>query len=175
MGVILKFESFDVLKDKIKRKYLLDITLRKDYKNIINSIDSNKISELKVKYSEIWQEEKKFLDYQYWLRRNFLRVAKLNLHKSSPLNILDIGTGVGYFPYICAYYGHSVIGVDVPNIDLYNEMAELLNTNRVLEPVEAYKKLPYYGRKFDVVTSFRSYINFDLKGYWEDEFWGYEE
>ena len=166
---------FRTYKGKLKRKYLLDVFFRKDYKKVIGSIDSNKIAELRIKYADIWEEEKKFLNIEYWLRRNFLRVAKLSLHKTSPQKILDIGTGAGYFPYICKFYGHKVIGIDVPDIGLYNDMTDLLNITRVLKPVNVFKKLPDCGMKFDIVTSFRSYFNFDLKGYWKDEFWGVNE
>ena len=51
----------------------------------------------------------------------------LNLHKKKGLNILDLGSGAGYFPYATNFLGHNSVALDMQENELYNLMKKLLN------------------------------------------------
>lgn len=84
----------------------------------------------------------------------------LKLNQSLPLDILEIGTGAGFFPYICREYGHNVDSCDdrYPG-SWWNDSYQLLN----LDPKNyfVYKNTSVgnaFDQKFDMIVSFRSTI-----------------
>jgi hypothetical protein len=84
----------------------------------------------------------------------------LKLNHLPLLDILEIGTGAGFFPYICREYGHYAESCD--DVELGSRWAmgyKLLN----IEPKSyyVYKNTSTEGifeKKFDIITSFRSTI-----------------
>ena len=84
-----------------------------------------KLSSIKAKY-EIANpgiSYQKYMDIDYWLFENLRRAYVLGLHKmTGKIAILDIGTGPGYFPFICGFYGHDAEALDVPDNEMYNEI-----------------------------------------------------
>lgn len=84
----------------------------------------------------------------------------LELQKSLPLNILEIGTGAGFFPYISQMYGHNVQSCDGRHPDSrYEQGYELLNINP--KHYLVYKNVSVnnlFEQKFDLVVSFRSTV-----------------
>ena len=102
----------------------------------------------------------------------------LNLNISAPSSILDIGTGGGFFPFICRAYGHTADSCD----ELYNlywdEGYELLNLKPKNYLVEKNVSVGnFFQKKFDIIVSFRSFLG--TTKYWipqnEIDIWGIEE
>lgn len=84
----------------------------------------------------------------------------LKLHETAPLDILEIGTGAGFFPFIGGIYGHNVVSCDdrYPG-SWWEEGYQLLN----IDPINyfIYKNTSVnntFKRKFDMIVSFRSTI-----------------
>ena len=65
-------------------------------------------------------------------RERWLKELKENLPAGSPLDILDIGTGTGFFCFLLAAEGHHMTG-----IDLTEEMIEGAKRTRALLGLEA--------------------------------------
>ena len=101
----------------------------------------------------------KYLDIRRWMTIALWQCARLGLHNSRPLQILDIGTGTGYFPYVCTFYGHKVVGLDLDVIPMYNEISAFLKVDRRAWRVEKGRTLPDLGMRFDLVTAFMIKFN----------------
>ena len=113
----------------------------------------------------------KYLDLKKWVRINLRRVHDLDLGWSRRKDILDIGSGAGYFLYICKWLGHRPIGLDIDDVPMFREMMRMLELPRIIWRVNAFQPLPDLGRKFDLITAFMICFN----GHKSPALWGPEE
>jgi len=155
---------------------------RKDTQDVLATIDYQRVIELRTamlcsheggnseanSVNGAW----KFLDIDLWVPVNLERVYRLELQSSPTLDILDISGGAGYFAYICQHFGHRVHTTDIDEWDEFNEMMEILSLERSVLWVEPMTPIPFYGRKFDLITSFM--IAFNLPQI-EEKRWGIDE
>jgi SAM-dependent methyltransferase len=105
------------------------------------------------------------------MERRLWTIYDLNLHKSRPLNILDLGTGFGYFPYACNYYGHNAIGLDLDVVPMYNDITKFIGIDRKVHKIKSFENLPDYGVKFDLITAFMVCFN----NHKEEDVWDIQE
>jgi SAM-dependent methyltransferase len=154
------------LKDKIRQKSLTHILAfiyaQLMVKRILKTIDLDEFKIFYERYKEadtINEGYSKYLDLPTWMKENLIPFHMLNLHKSRPLKILDLGTGTGYFPYICSLYGHEVIALDLDIVPMYNELCQFFNINRKTHRIMKYENLPNFGVKFDLITAFMIKFN----------------
>lgn len=96
-----------------------------------------RIAELKSNKRELWEN-----------------VITSNLPDKDKLNILDVGTGTGFFSIILASLGHKVIGIDLCDsmIENSNKTAKLLGYDIDFKVMNA-QKLDFDDDAFDVVIS----------------------
>jgi len=113
----------------------------------------------------------KYLDLKKWMDVNRVRVRRLELDYGRRKQILDIGSGAGYFLYICKWLGHEAIGLDIDEVPMYPEMTHLLGLQRVVWRVQAFVPLPDLGRKFDLITAFMICFN----NHNQEDLWGVPE
>lgn len=113
----------------------------------------------------------KYFDIKPWMLDMVWRAYILGLNKSKPKNILDIGTGNGYFPFCCKYYGHEVKSIDINDNIIFNKLISLLGVDRKSYAVKKYEPMPSFNQKFDLVTGFHIYFN----GHRTAELWKKEE
>ncbi len=115
----------------------------------------------------------KFLDIGFWLDAKFDLVWHFGLHEGPPQTILDLGAGVGNFAYICGYFGHDVLSMDVGKVSIYDDLTALFKVPRVIGRVDAFVPLQDFGRRFDLLTAFM--VVFDKKsdksGNWQEPEW----
>ena len=133
--------------------------IRGDYQNLADAADS---------YSF------KFLDMKTFLPITMNRAYRLGLTNSSKgLRILDIGTGVGWFPFVCGHYGHEALAVDRAGNQVFKDACSWLGVNRIEHEITPMTPLPSLGASFDVVTAFM--VNFDRLA--DDDYapWGVPE
>ena len=117
---------------------------------------------------------KKYFNTAYWLRQNVQRALYLGLNRIQPINILDIGCGFGYFPYVGKFYGHNVIGIDLPGDTLFHKASEFLDIERRDITITPHTPLPDFGQKFDLVTSFQVCFNGHIEGeIWQQKEWDF--
>ena len=120
----------------------------------------------------------KYVDAARWLKLNIRRAQDIGLDREKrPLRILDLGSGGGYFLFVCKHLGHGGLGIDVPEPAFYGEMFEMLGLERVVAPVEAQRPLPeplLAAGKFDLVTAFSIEFNKHAPwGMWTAADWDY--
>ncbi len=115
----------------------------------------------------------KYLRLGGYLRRDLSRAVELGLHDGEPLKVLDLGSGAGYFLFVCEYFGHSALGIDVPARDdeprdrqimhrFYADMIDLLKLRRTFGTIRPFEALPSLeGEPFDLVTAHQVSFHWD--------------
>jgi SAM-dependent methyltransferase len=122
----------------------------------LEKIDSERLREIQQRYANSSDRYAKYADVAHWLEINLPRVRELQLDRSPPKQILDLGCGGGFFLFLAKQFGHHVVGVDVDLYTLSNELIDLFGVERVTHRIRACEPLPEFGRKFDLITAFSS-------------------
>ena len=121
---------------------------------VLAGLDQIRLAEIQKRYAG-----EKYADVDQWLRVNRERVQDLKLHRSSPQRVLDLGCGGGFFLFILKRLGHSVLGLDVDESPLFNELLEVFGVPRTVFRIEPFESLPNLEQRFDWITAFS--IGFD--------------
>jgi len=123
---------------------------------VIATIDRDRFEQIRKRYwiDHPGDDPPKYLELERWIDINIRRVRDLELDLSSPKRILDLGCGTGYFLHICRLLGHDVLGLDVDELPMFNEIIHLLGMPRVVWRIEQFIPFPDLGQKFDVITGF---------------------
>jgi SAM-dependent methyltransferase len=126
-------------------------------RKILATIDREKLVALAERYPPRAGARKinAYEDAVYWVGVNVRRVQDLWLDRTPPLRILDLGSGPGYFLYICRLFGHEGLGLDTDENPLFRGTTELFNVPRVIARISPQTPLPELGKKFDLVTAHR--------------------
>src|SRR5436305_168287 len=132
------------------RRYVFPLPLGR----IKADINQAKLREIQERYRGSPAGYAKYADIDLWLRLNRERVQDLNLHRSPPKRVLDLGCGGGFFLFLLQRLGHSGLGLDTGRVPLYPELLELFGVRRVLWTIEPFKPLPDLEQKFDWITAF---------------------
>ena len=138
-------------------------------KPMLAQIDWDRAREIQQRYANSTAGYAKYADIEPWLRLNRERVQDLNLHRSTPKRVLDLGCGGGFFLFILKNLGHSVMGLDIDRVPLFGELLDLFGVRRVVYKIDAFEPLPDLGQQFDWITAFS--INFNLH-YPGERLWG---
>src|SRR5216110_4075907 len=99
---------------------------------MLAKIDNERAREIKQRYANSTAGYAKYANIEPWLQLNRERVQDLNLHRSVPKRVLDLGCGGGFFLFILKNLGHSVVGLDVDRVALFGELLELFGVRRVV-------------------------------------------
>lgn len=141
---------------------------------VLKTIDMQEFEVFKEQYRDADSTPagySKYLDIRPWMIQKLTYFYLLDLHRSRPLRILDLGTGAGFFPYICSLNGHKVITLDLDTVPMYNDLCKFLRLDRRTWRIERFEKLPDLGTRFDLVTAFM--ITFNQHN--EPDEWGVDE
>ncbi|MFN2477324.1 MAG: class I SAM-dependent methyltransferase [Chthoniobacterales bacterium] len=124
-------------------------------------IDPARLQELQARHGspsadapDDWRHYTKYLDVDKYLKLNARRVQDLDLHRSSPLDILDLGCGAGFFLFIAQSFGHRGLGLDTGGIPVFDDWVEMLGVERMIARISAGEPMPEPGQKFDLITGF---------------------
>ncbi len=77
---------------------------------MLAQIDRERAREIQQRYVNSTAGYAKYANIEPWLRLNRERAQDLNLHRSTPKRVLDLGCGGGFFLFILKNLGHSVLG-----------------------------------------------------------------
>ena len=117
----------------------------------------------------------KYFEASRWLKLNIRRAQDIGVDRAKrPLRVLDLGSGAGYFLFVCKHLGHPGIGLDVPEPAFYGEVFDQFGLERVVSPIRAFEPLPeslLKNGKFDLVTAFSIAFN----GHKSPALWGPRE
>jgi SAM-dependent methyltransferase len=113
----------------------------------------------------------KYVDAGHRLELAIKQARALQLDRGKPLRILDIGSGAGYFLFICKHLGHTVMGLDLDWPPMYAETFELMQMPRCIWRIEPFQPLPDLKSRYDFLTGFA--VCFNSHG--SDHVWGVKE
>jgi hypothetical protein len=111
----------------------------------------------------------KYIDPCAWFDSKVRASLLIGLDRHPPMDILDIGTGPAHFPVVAEFYGHHVIGTDLPyrttgqlqRGHLYDALSDIFQIRRIPMKVEQYVPLPKLDRRFGLVTALLAAFNLD--------------
>jgi SAM-dependent methyltransferase len=90
------------------------------------------------------------------------------------LRVLDLGTGCGYFPYVCRYLGHKITTIDKQE-GKYGYAREQLGVPAHLWEMTPESPLPDLGQQFDLITAFQPvFFLYRPEGFgtpWNEDMW----
>ena len=121
---------------------------------LLTKVDQERLRDVQTRYASSASQYAKYADVERWLKRNIPRIRQLQLDRSGPKEILDLGCGGGFFLFIAKELGHSGLGLDVGNDPVCNELVDLFGLKRKVWRIQAFEPLPDFGRKFDLITAF---------------------
>ena len=114
------------------------------------------INPVVIKYCNADYEIKSKLEYA---------INYLHLHERTTLDILDIGTAGGWFPYVCKMFNHnvylhdlSIVNIDTTSLNYVNNLLAYDKILKLLQLTRHYgfkieKNTPIkIDRKFDIIT-----------------------
>jgi SAM-dependent methyltransferase len=132
-----------------------------DTKRVIETIDPAGFEEIRQRYAVAnpGADWPKYLDLDRWIEINIRRIRELELDLSRPKRILDLGCGAGYFLYTAQLLGHSGLGLDMDRLPMFREITRLLGVHRVVQRIDAFRPLPDFGQKFNLITAFMICFN----------------
>ncbi len=147
-------------------------SLETDAARITQTVRTDQFQEIRERFAvpdpgDAWP---KYLDIERWMATNLQRVRDLGLDLGGHKRVLDLGCGTGYFLYICRYFGHEILGLDL-DMPGFSDMLALLGIPRVVWRIEPFVPLPDLGQKFDVITAHMICFN----GHKSDKLWGSAE
>ena len=141
---------------------------------VIDTIDAAGFEQIRRRYvvADPGADWPKYLDLDRWIGVNIRRIRQLELDLARPKRILDLGCGAGYFLYIAQLLGHSGVGLDMDRLPMFREITRLLGVRRVVQRIQAFRALPNFGQKFDVITAFMiCFNNHKMPGLWGVREW----
>ena len=115
----------------------------------------------------------KYFDLPCHLARAFYYSKELDLYNNRSLNILDLGSGTGYFPYAAKFLGHECLALDKNDNILYNSMRSILDVDTTYQTIKPLSSINLKEKKFDLITSFQILYDFHKKKMWNEEYWKY--
>ena len=136
---------------------------------VIETIDPNGFERIRQRYAvaDPGADWPKYLDLDRWIGVNIRRIRQLELDVARPKQVFDLGCGAGYFLYIAQLLGHSGVGLDMDRLPMFREITRLLGVRRVVQRIQAFRPLPKFGQKFDLITAFMiCFNNHKMPGLW---------
>lgn len=125
----------------------------------------------------------KYIDPIVWFVSKLSLARAIGLDRSPPLSILDIGTGPAHFPVVATFYGHRVLGTDLPSRitnqlckgHLYDVLADIYKVRRIPLAISGFEHLPTLPERYDLITAFLAAFNVDRvsKKPWDIARWNF--
>jgi len=146
---------------------------------LVGGLNAQKAREIRSRYAVAnpgidWQ---KFVEFERWFSKYILRAEDLGLDFGRRKRILDIGSGAGFFLYVCQKLGHDCLGLDFLEgqdpkaAQFYTETFALFGLERVIWRVTPFVPLPDLGAPFDLVTAFMICFDDPLEKRWKRAEW----
>ena len=140
---------------------------------MVRELESKGFGRIRSKYANPNDQKgwPKYVDAGHRLELAIRQARSVQLDRRKPLRILDIGSGAGYFLFVCKQLGHRVLGLDLDWPPMYAETFQMMEMPRCVWRIEPFQLLPDLGGRFDFLTGFA--VCFNSHG--SDHVWGIEE
>jgi len=129
---------------------------------LVSQLNAEKAREIRSRYgiANPGIDWPKYVEFERWFSKYILRAKDLGLDFGPAKRILDIGSGAGFFLYVCRKLGHDCLGLDFLEgqdpgaAKFYTETFALFGLERVIWRIKPFVALPDLGAPFDLVTAF---------------------
>jgi SAM-dependent methyltransferase len=140
---------------------------------MVRELESKGFGQIRSKYANPNDQKgwPKYVDAGHRLELAIRQARSVQLDRRKPLRILDVGSGAGYFLFVCKQLGHRVLGLDLDWPPMYAETFEMMEMPRCVWRIEPFQPLPDLGGRFDFLTGFA--VCFNSHG--SDHVWGIKE
>ncbi|MBI9110591.1 class I SAM-dependent methyltransferase [Maridesulfovibrio ferrireducens] len=115
----------------------------------------------------------KYKDFNRYFKINLRRIYSLGLHKGEKLEILDIGSGAGFFSYLAKSFGHNPQGLDLDSVGIFNILIKEFNIPRWIYRIEPQTHIPYETKKFDLIVCYAICFHNAGTYNWSSEDWNF--
>jgi hypothetical protein len=142
---------------------------RRFFEYLLENVDAKKYREIQRHYLDPKivnpnADIVKYLDPTTWFESKLRLCYILGLDKKPPMRILDLGTGPGHFPFVAHFYGHSVLGTDLPARTrgaghIYDALCDLYRVERIGLEIKPNTPLEGIPGRYDMVTAFLAAFN----------------
>jgi hypothetical protein len=92
-----------------------------------------------------------------WINEKLATAHYLKLHETKNKRLMDIGTGAGWFPFVCKLYGHDCLGTDEGGRPHYDPVYEFLDIKFEHMLVYPHEPMQLEG-KYDYITTHRAFF-----------------
>lgn len=96
----------------------------------------------------------KYLNLDVWLRETILRYLLVAPDGSPTGRVVDLGSGTGYFLWVCRELGHEILGIDLAGEPLYDTCIDVLGVPRNQFRIEPERSLCDLGSDVVLITAF---------------------
>ena len=92
--------------------------------DMVRRLESKGFERIRSKYANPDDKKgwPKYVDAGHRLELAIKQARSVHLDRRKPLRVLDIGSGAGYFLFVCKQLGHSVMGLDLDWPPMYAEI-----------------------------------------------------
>jgi len=142
---------------------------------LAEEIEEKGLDSMRRRYKQSGTEKRpslKYLELSVHLAAAVREADWLGLFDTGPKTVLDLGCGPGYFLYTLQEHGHEVMGLDLDEDPMYNELVRLLEIPRVVHRITRFERLPDFDKPFDLITAYSICFNRNNEG---EEVWGRDE
>lgn len=165
--------------DRIRHAYLRH-KLRPEIETLFDELSATiDQSAFADKFRPFWEPfpgatSTKYLLVETWLREAIFRYLISSDGINVPGTIIDLGSGAGYFLWVCRERGHEVLGLDIFDDPLYDACFEFFSLPRVEYRIEALKPIYDFGGNANLITAFMTCFDRYSDGRtWEPGAWSY--
>lgn len=155
------------------------------FEYLLQEVDADRFDEVRNEFlSDVSTVDNvnmlKYLDPVTWFESKLSICRWLKLHTRDPVRILDLGTGPGHFAVVARFFGHKVVGTDLPHrsqgVDatghLYDALCDLYRVERISHMIRPFEMLGDMAGRYDLVTAFLAAFNIDEnKQPWTPDHW----
>ncbi len=151
--------------DKLGEENIVNVS-----KQVFFREDDNVIAGIEpYKNSKLQKNNRYFTNPTRWIREKVSAAHWLGLHLTKDKRILDLGTGAGWFIYVCRQLGHECFGTDIVDRLEYEAGYKFLNVDIIGELTYPMQKMNINGT-FDYITTMRSFLG-QRPSAWSKEEW----
>lgn len=177
-ALLERLDTSDVPFDKEKARFFRYLKQRVDADKF-GRMQEVQLAETKLRLDS---DMVKYIDPTIWFESKLALAQIGGLTNRAPIDILDIGTGPAHWPVVAEFYGHHVLGSDIPQRTtgvlekghLYDALGDIYGIRRIPLRIDPFTPMPKLERRFGMVTAFLAAFNVDKeKKPWGIEAWNF--
>lgn len=173
-----RFDSPIINIREVLKAARLDPDIVRETRRIMSRLPNGSVDKFLSRYRDRDPSDRriksKYFNLPVHLAHAVWQARELGLYNAGGrFRIVDLGTGFGYFPFVCDSLGHRSTGLDWDLWKVYEKISADIPIDRRSWEVTPENPMPELGEPVDLVTAFRPvfYYEFDTDSLWAEEKW----